>query len=144
MLLDLSRLQNRSIDELEYSNVITIDKSIYEGTDIRDLSPLKISIDIHRVMDTHYKMILNIEGTMILPCAVSLKDVSYTFHIETELKLSDTDENDQEYVRINQNNIDIIPIIWQNILMEIPLRVVSDDLDDIPISGDGWNFVRND
>jgi uncharacterized protein len=144
MLLDLTRLQNRSVNELSFSDTITIDESLYKNTDIRSLSPIKIDVNIRRVMDSSYKMLLNIEGTMILPCALTLKDVSYPFSVETEVKLSVDDENDEEYVKINQNNIDIIPIVWQNIVLEIPLRVVSDNLNEISTSGDGWKLVQED
>ena len=50
----------------------------------------------------------------------------------------------EEYVKIMQNNIDIISIIWQNIVLEIPLRVVSEDIDDSLTSGDGWKLIREE
>ena len=54
------------------------------------------------------------------------------------------DEEDEEYVKIIQNNIDIISIIWQNIVLEIPLRVVSEDANNSPVSGEGWKLIRED
>ena len=144
MLLDLTKLQNRKENELIFNEVITLDESLYQDTDIRCLSPLDISINIHRVTDSDYSMNLEIKGTMILPCSVTLKDVTYPFEIKTEVKVSNNDENDEEYVKIIQNNIDIIPIIWQNIVLEIPLRVVSEDISDSPVSGDGWKLIRED
>lgn len=142
MLLDLTRLQNRTTNELEYNNSIVLDESLYKDTDIRSLSPVDIAIVVRRTTDSSYIMNLKIKGTMILPCSLTLKDVSYPFDIETEVKVSNDDENDDEYVKINQNNIDIIPIIWQNILLEIPLRVVSEDVSDSLVSGEGWKLVR--
>ena len=144
MLLDLTKLQNRKENELTFNEVISLDEEMYKDTDIRSLSPLDVSINIHRVTDSDYSMDLNIKGTMILPCSVTLKDVNYPFEVKTELKVSNNDENDEEYVKIMQNNIDIIPIIWQNIVLEIPLRVVSEDISDSPIEGDGWKLIRED
>ncbi len=144
MLLDLTKLQNRKENELIFNDVITLDKSLYENTDIRNLSPLDISINIHRFNDFEYNMDLFIKGTMILPCSITLKDVNYPFEIKTEVKLSNNTENDEEYVKIIQNNIDIIPIIWQNIVLEIPLKVVSEDISDSIVSGDGWKLIRED
>lgn len=143
-MLDLTRLQNRSINELEYCDSIVLDESLYESTDIRHLSPIDVNAHIKRVTDSSYSMDLEIKGTMVLPCAITLKDVNYPFEIKTELKLSNEEDLDEEYVKINQNSIDIISIIWQNIVLEIPLRVVSEDIDDTPISGDGWRFIRED
>ena len=144
MLLDLTKLQNRKENELIFNEVISLDEELYKETDIRSLSPLDVSINIHRVTDSDYSMDLNIKGTMVLPCSVTLKDVNYPFEVKTELKVSNNDENDEEYVKIMQNNIDIIPIIWQNIVLEIPLRVVSEDISDSPVSGDGWKLIRED
>jgi len=144
MLLDLTKLQNRKENELIFNEVITLDEEMYKDTDIRSLSPLDVSINIHRVTDSDYNMDLNIKGTMVLPCSVTLKDVNYPFEVKTEVKVSNNDENDEEYVKIMQNNIDIIPIIWQNIVLEIPLRVVSEDISDSPIEGDGWKLIRED
>lgn len=144
MLLDLTKLQNRKENELIFNEVITLDKSIYENTDIRELSPLDVSINIHRFNDFEYNMDLIIKGTMILPCSITLKDVNYPFEIKTEVKLTNNTENDEEYVKIIQNNIDIIPIIWQNIVLEIPLKVTSEDISDSIQSGDGWKLIRED
>ena len=143
-MLDLTKLQNRSVNELNYSDTITIDKSMYENTDIRNLSDVKVNAHIKRVTDSSYNMSLIIDGVMTLPCSVTLKDVLYPFHIETEVKISNDDENLEEYVKIIQNSIDILPIIWQNIALEIPLKVVSDDVSDTPTSGDGWKLVGLD
>lgn len=143
-MLDLTKLQNRSVNELNYSDTITIDKSMYENTDIRNLSDVKVNAHIKRVTDSSYNMSLIIDGVMTLPCSVTLKDVLYPFHIETEVKISNDDENLEEYVKIIQNSIDILPIIWQNIALEIPLKVVSDDISDTPTSGDGWKLVSLD
>ena len=143
-MLDLTKLQNRSVNELNYSDTITIDKSMYENTDLRNLSDVKVNAHIKRVTDSSYNMSLIIDGVMTLPCSVTLKDVLYPFHIETEVKISNDDENLEEYVKIIQNSIDILPIIWQNIALEIPLKVVSDDVSDTPTSGDGWKLVSLD
>lgn len=144
MLLDLTKLQNRKENELIFNEVITLDNELYKDTDIRELSPLDVSINIQRITDSAYNMDLYIKGEMTLPCSVTLKDVKYPFEIKTEVKVSNIDENDEEYVKIIQNNIDIIPIIWQNIVLEIPLRVVSEDISDSPVSGDGWKLIRED
>ena len=142
MLLDLTRLQSRISDELEYHNSIILDEMLYKDTDIRSLSPIDVEITIVRSSDSSYNMDLRIKGTMVLPCSLTLKDVNYPFDIKTEVKVSNDDENYDEYVKINQNNIDIIPIIWQNILLEVPLRVESEDVSDSIVSGEGWKLIR--
>jgi uncharacterized protein len=144
MFIDITRLQNRSTNEFLYKNTIVLDEALYKNTDIRKLSPVEVSADIKRITDTSYKMSLEIKGEMTLPCSITLNDVIYPFDIKTEVKLSNEDEEDEEYVKIIQNNIDIISIIWQNIVLEIPLRVVSEDANNSPVSGEGWKLIRED
>lgn len=144
MFIDITRLQNRSTNEFLYKNTIVLDEALYKNTDIRKLSPVEVSADIKRITDTSYKMSLEIKGEMTLPCSITLNDVIYPFDIRTEVKLSNEDEEDEEYVKIIQNNIDIISIIWQNIVLEIPLRVVSEDANNSPVSGEGWKLIRED
>ena len=144
MFIDITRLQNRSTNEFLYKNTIVLDEALYKNTDIRKLSPVEVSADIKGITDTSYKMSLEIKGEMTLPCSITLNDVIYPFDIKTEVKLSNEDEEDEEYVKIIQNNIDIISIIWQNIVLEIPLRVVSEDANNSPVSGEGWKLIRED
>ena len=144
MFIDITRLQNRSTNEFLYKNTIVLDEALYKNTDIRKLSPVEVSADIKRITDTSYKMSVEIKGEMTLPCSITLNDVIYPFDIKTEVKLSNEDEEDEEYVKIIQNNIDIISIIWQNIVLEIPLRVVSEDANNSPVSGEGWKLIRED
>ena len=144
MFIDITRLQNRSTNEFLYKNTIVLDEALYKNTDIRKLSPVEVSADIKRITDTSYKMSLEIKGEMTLPCSITLNDVIYPFDIKTEVKLSNEDEEDEEYVKIIQNNIDILSIIWQNIVLEIPLKVVSEDISNSPISGDGWKLIREE
>ena len=144
MFIDITRLQNRSTNEFLYKNTIVLDEALDKNTDIRKLSPVEVSADIKRITDTSYKMSLEIKGEMTLPCSITLNDVIYPFDIKTEVKLSNEDEEDEEYVKIIQNNIDIISIIWQNIVLEIPLRVVSEDANNSPVSGEGWKLIRED
>ena len=81
---------------------------------------------------------------MIIPCALTLKPVEYPFSIKIEGDLEEiAEENPEKYIN-SKNSLDILPIIWENILMEIPMRVVSEDAEDITLSGDGWKFITGE
>ena len=89
---------------------------------------------------------LYVEGVMVLPCAITLKPVNYPFSIEISGEIDELMENFEEKERNFQNSIDILPIIWENILMEIPMRVVSEETEDSDIKreGNGWKFVTEE
>ena len=137
MNVDITRLKS-GIDsnvliDLNYS----FTKEQLENTNILELNNVKIKGEITNGIEDYY-LKLNIEGTMILPCSISLKPTKYPFSIEIDDDLSEFLEENLEN---NQNTIDIFPIIWENILMEIPLRVVNKDLSDVKLEGDGWKFI---
>ena len=139
MNIDITRLKS-GIDsnvliDLNYS----FTKEQLENTSILELNDVKIKGEItNGIEDYHIK--LSIKGTMILPCSISLKPTKYPFSIEIDDDLSEFLEENLEN---NQNSIDIFPIIWENILMEIPLKVVNEDLSDVKKEGEGWKFITD-
>ena len=139
MNIDITRLKSgidsNVIIDLNYS----FTKEQLENTNILELNDVKIKGEItNGIEDYHIK--LSIKGTMILPCSISLKPTKYPFSIEIDDDLSEFLEENLEN---NQNSIDIFPIIWENILMEIPLKVVNEDLSDVKKEGEGWKFITD-
>lgn len=92
-----------------------------------------------------------IDGRMILPCARTLVDVSYPFEINTVEVFSESpyekDESDDDIHPIDGEVLDLTPLIKENILLEVPYRVFSDDenaTNQAPFAGDGWEFISED
>ena len=79
---------------------------------------------------------LTIKGKMTLPCNLTLEPVDYPFSIEIE-------ENLNEIIENSQKTIDILPIIWENILMEIPMRVISPNAKNMKTKGNGWELITD-
>ena len=84
---------------------------------------------------------INVSGIMIIPCAITLKPTEYPYNIEINGSLAEKMGKKENFFT---NTLDIFPIIWENILMEIPMRVVSDEAKDIKLSGDGWKLVTDE
>ena len=137
MNIDITRLKSgidsSALIDLNYS----FTKEQLKNTNILELNDVKIKGEITNGIDD-YHIKLSIKGTMILPCSISLKPTKYPFSIEID---DDLKEILEENLENNQNSIDIFPIIWENILMEIPLKVVNEDLSDVKKEGDGWKFI---
>ena len=87
---------------------------------------------------------LNIKCDLTLICSISLKDVKYPVDINIDEIIGENGENLEEFDKIINNSIDLLPIIWQNILMEIPMKVVSPDVKEENVYGDGWKFITNE
>jgi len=80
----------------------------------------------------------------VLPCAVSLKPVDYKINTKIEGNVYEMLEETLKNYKKTEKTIDILPIIWENVLMEIPIRVVSDDLGDIKTKGNGWELITGE
>ena len=53
-----------------------------------------------------------------------LEDVCINFSGEIEENFSDFSKNEEKNLEIVKNRLDITEFLWQNILVEIPLKVV--------------------
>ena len=146
MHYDLIRLNNNIDKFIEVNETYSFTLDEIKGTDLLKLDDIKVEGEILKNSLGNIELNLDVEGVMVLPCAITLKPVNYPFSIVISGELEELMENFEENERNFQNSIDILPIIWENILMEIPMRVVSDEAKDkdMNMSGDGWKFVTED
>lgn len=145
MIINLTKLITKLTDKIIIDDEIEIDKSYLENTDIKDISKVKVKGDITSYQN-QYELNLNIKCTLILTCSISLKDVNYDINIDVnEVIGEDSDSVDiEENNKIINNTIDLIPIIWQNIILEVPLKVISPDVKLENVKGDGWRFITEE
>ena len=140
MNINLSKLLYNQVDEIVINEEIDIPKD-YLTSDIRDISKVKVNGSITN--DGYMiRLNLNVKCILTLICSISLKDVKYDVNIDIEEEISD--DGEENFNKILNNSIDLLPIIWQNILMEIPIRIVSPDIKDDNIYGDGWKYISNE
>ena len=140
MNINLSKLLNHQVDEIVIDEIINIPKE-YLNDDIKDISEVKVKGNITN-NDYLIELNLNISCNLTLICSISLKDVDFPVNINVNEELSE--EDSEEFNKILNNSIDLLPIIWQNILMEIPIKVVSPDVKEENVYGDGWKFITNE
>jgi uncharacterized protein len=134
MIIDLQELISNK-DILELDEKVNIEENLLINTDIKRLDFVRVKGLIKKISNNIYNLNLTISGNMILQCAISLEDVPYDFKSEVELNL-DTTKNEYNIKNIN-NTLDIFPILWENIVLEIPTRIVKEGVNS-EIKGDGW------
>ena len=135
MKLDLNYLNRYS--KIEIDEDINFEEDTYKDTDIRKLKNVHISGLVSVDYEDNINLELNLSGTMILPCAVSLQDVEYKFDTEIEESIGKFDE----IYKNNKNSLEISHILWENIVLEIPIRVVAECVKPSNTSGDGWELI---
>lgn len=140
MNIDVARLKNGIETVININENLNID---VENTEIIALKDVKLVGSITKDIDG-YNIDANLSGIMTLPCNVTLKPVEVPFDTEIvgniEEMLLEIGKNDKKI----ENSIDIFPIIWENILMEIPMRVVSSDASNMTLEGNGWRLITDE
>ena len=136
MIIDLTSLNSGLNDELNIHENITIPQEYIKESELIDINNVIIDGTIFKDSLDNYNLNLQIEGTMILPCSRTLKPTEYNF--KTEI-----DENIEENFKKYQKTIDILPIICENILMEIPIRIINPEAENKNIKGEGWELITD-
>lgn len=139
MIVNLLPLINNIENVIEIDNSLTFPQTDLDNVGIRRLEEAKVKGFIIKIYE-EYELNLEITGNMILPCSISLVDVLYPIKINIHENI---DEN-EEYFKIIDNSLDIMPIVWQNIVVEIPMKVISPDVDHTLLKGDGWKLSNEE
>ncbi len=144
MDIDITRLRSGIVSNIDIDETYKFNEEELKTLEISSLDDLKIegSISLDALKDVYLD--LTITGTMVIPCAVTLKPVNYPFNINIEGTIEEIDGNLEKKCQKSQNILDIFPIIWENVLMEVPMRVLSEDAYNYKIAGDGWSFNNDD
>lgn len=134
-MIDLTNLYSNVVDSISLDGEYSIGKESITDSRILDLSKISVKGEISKDLDD-YQVKMNIKGDMTINDSVTLKPVKYPFDIDFDEKLSEIIEN-------NEFSLDINEILWQNIVLEVPLRFTIVE-DYSKIKGDGWKLVSEE
>ncbi len=143
MVIDLIRLKNDIVKNIDIDFKYSFNEEYLKQTDLIKLDDVLVKGVINKNSLGDIQINLNIEGVMVLPCAITLEPVNYPFSINVSESLDDITKT-EDFLKKDENTLDILPIIWENILMEIPMKVVSENADTSNLKGDGWEFVTGE
>ena len=135
-MINLVQLLSGTKDEIIIDEYYEIYKEKYSGSDILDLSKIKVDGTISRNDNGDCFLNFLVSGKMKINDSVTLEEVWYPFSFELS-------ENLDEIIEKDENILDIIELLWQNIVLEVPLRYT--EVDDFSIyQGDGWKLVSEE
>lgn len=137
MKIDLTNLITNVVDSININENVIIPEELIEVTSIRKLENVVFQGKITKDYDMNLVLEGVISGTMILPDDITLEDTNYEFKCELE-------EYVEEVLEIKRNEIDILEILWQNILVEVPLKVRNPKNSNTKIEGNGWRLITED
>lgn len=134
--MNIKDLLDGNVNSITIDQEFTIPKEDYTNTDIIDLSKVKVEGNLTYPSIDDLLLEVECSSTMKLHDSVSLEPVNYSF----SFKIS---ENVSEFIEKDQFTLDIISILWENIVLEIPIRY-SEVNDYDKYKGDGWRVISED
>ena len=136
MIIELFDLVSKG-KKINIDSDVSIPEELLKTSTIRRLNNIHFIGYIDKLVDDSYELSGTLSGTMIIPDDITLEDFEYNFTSEIEENIDET--------RINfQKTIDITEDLWQNILVEIPLKAVNEKNKNIRLEGDGWRLISED
>lgn len=137
MRIDLTNILANIVSAININEQVIIDNKMLKTSNIRRLDNTMFNGRIFKDYEDNLVLEGNITGTMVLPDDITLKDVNYEFK-------SEIFEYIEEVFTIDKNSIDILDYLWQNILVEVPLKVRTEEDDNITLKGDGWRLITEE
>lgn len=135
-IVDLSLLHSNTIETVFIDEDIVFEEEFYKNTDIQGFNFIHINGFIKRSTENDDTINLDVEGEMILLDSISNEKVNYPFSFKIEGSLT-------EILGNCPNTIDILELLWENIVLEVPLKFTTVE-DFSEFQGDGWKLVSED
>ncbi|SET30053.1 uncharacterized protein SAMN05216389_108134 [Oceanobacillus limi] len=134
MKFTVAQIKKKAFNEpFTFADKVDVSELETMNNDIRQIKPVDVQGEC-TVHGDQFIFQFTIRGEMILPCARTLVDVTYPFDIRareiftTTSYLADGDQEDEIHL-IDGEVLDLTPYIKENILLEVPFRVFSDEAD---------------
>lgn len=144
MIIEIAKLQNNIEKQIKVEGEAKFPKENLKKSGIIDIKELYVEGFLSKNNQDEYIIDVIVSGILVLPCSLSLKPVDYSINTKISGNVYELLEEIGENYKKSEKTIDILPIIWENVLMEIPIKVVSEDLGDIKTEGDGWELVTGE
>lgn len=133
---------NIKMNELVNKTIIEIDDKVsFEdlgNTKIKKLDDVLVKGYVKYTLSEEIEINLQVDGEMILEDSVTLEDVSYPFSFEIAENVRENEAEFEKYFINDKNILDIIEILWENIVLEVPISYTKSQ--DAKLKGDGWEL----
>ena len=129
MKWQIAKLLKTSTKQIEINEEVDFTDAVKKNPDIRRLTPVLVTGEGTIYPATRIaEFDLTIEGEMTLACALTLDDVAYPFAAKLNPVFTwDADKhNPDSDDYLVKDTIELASAVWQEIFIQIPLRVVKD------------------
>ena len=81
-----------------------------------------------------------ISGIMLVPCAISFKEIEYPFHSKLAITYCFSENKEEDFITVKDETVELLPEIFQAIMVEVPLKLIAKDID-YP-KGENWEVIK--
>ena len=131
MKIDLRKLYG--LRKLDIDTAIIIPEELYSKMGVRKMEEVKVTGQIRINYEDNIELDLNLNGVFIMPCSITFEDVIVPFSLNVEDEISENTLNDEFY-------LDLLDILWENIVLEIPFKVIKEGAEIKCQRGEGWEL----
>ena len=129
-------LQNVPIRDTQYHEKIIMPASYYQKMDIVGISPVDVKFEIKKDLNQEDNLHLQATGNLLLEDARTTETVEYPFQIDLTEKINEESEFCGRFLEKSKNTLDILSILWENIVLEIPISYTL--ADELHLEGEGY------
>lgn len=135
MFIDLAKIGENGV---VLDTTVSFGEDYIKKTPIQKLDDVKVTGRVYYSVSNEVVLEAKVEGTMVLLDSMDLEPIDYPINIEiSEVLSEDDDEKDQNKLK----TLDIMDILWQNIVLEVPISVRKDPDKKYHLEGEGWELV---
>ena len=131
MKIDLRRLYG--IGRLDIKEEVEIKEDIYSKMNVKKMDKVNVQGEISVNYENNIDIDLTVTGSFIMPCEITGEDVNIPFTTHIEEEILENTLNDNFY-------LDLSDILWENIVLEIPFKVIKEGAEIECQQGEGWEL----
>lgn len=135
MYIDLAKVDEKGI---VIDDIVSFGEEYIKDTQIVRCNDIKVKGRAYYSVTNEIVFDCKVEGSLVLLDAMDLEEVNYPFNFEISEILS---ENDDEKDKNEIKTLDIMDILWQNIVLEVPISFRKDPEKKYEMSGEGWELI---
>ena len=132
MKLDLRKLY--AFKKLEIDTDLDLSKVDYRKLNIRKINRMHVKGLVKVNYEDNIELDLDIDGEIVMPCAITLEDVLVPINAHIEEEILENTLKDDFY-------LDLLDILWENVILEVPIRVTKEGAKLESQKGNGWEIV---
>lgn len=138
MYIDLAKIDEKGIS---IDDTVSFGEEYIKNTPIKKLDNIKVKGRAYYSVTNEIIFDCNVDGIMVLEDSITLEPVDYPINLHIQEVLG---ENAEENVKNESKRLDIIDVLWQNIVLEVPISVHADPEKKYELKGEGWELLQDD